>query len=73
MRDGLDPKLRPRAEEVANPPRNRAVVINTEWVFFGLLVAGLAWVPFWFGSDGLIAWGINATIFPGLAALYELS
>src|SRR5262249_5476643 len=35
--------------------------------------AGLAWVPFWLGSDRLIAWGINALIFPGIAALYELS
>ena len=30
-------------------------------------------MPFWFGSDRPIAWGINAVIFPGLAALYELS
>jgi hypothetical protein len=37
------------------------------------LVAGLAWVPFWFGSNRLIPWGINAALFPGLAALYELS
>src|SRR5882762_5574676 len=47
--------------------------MTTEWVFFALLVAALAWVPFWFGSNRLIAWGINAVIFPGLAALYELS
>jgi O-antigen ligase len=56
-----------------NPARGRAVTITTEWAFFAVLVAGLAWVPFWFGSDRLIAWGINATLFPGLAALYELS
>src|SRR5262249_43543212 len=29
--------------------------------------------PFWFGSNRLIPWGINAVVFPGLAALYELS
>src|SRR5438105_7597057 len=59
--------------DTANQTRSRDVVITTEWVFFALLVAGLAWVPFWFGSDRLIAWGINAMIFPGLAASYELS
>jgi O-antigen ligase len=49
------------------------LVITTEWVFFTLLIAGLAWVPFWGGSNALIAWGVNAVIFPGLAASYELS
>ncbi|HUY68958.1 MAG TPA: O-antigen ligase family protein, partial [Alphaproteobacteria bacterium] len=39
------------------------------WIF----VAGLAWVPFWYGSNDWLAWGVNAVIFPGLAALYELS
>jgi hypothetical protein len=42
-------------------------------VLFWLLVAGLAWCPFWFGSHDLIAWGINALIFPALTAIYELS
>jgi O-antigen ligase len=59
--------------EAANPPRSRALGITTEGVFLFLLVAGLAWVPFWFGSNRLIAWGINAVVFPGLAALYEIS
>jgi hypothetical protein len=59
--------------EAANPSRSRALGITTEWVFFALLVAALAWVPFWLGSNRLIAWGINAVLFPGLAALYELS
>jgi len=40
---------------------------------FWLLVAGLAWVPLWYGSNDLIAWGINAILFPGLAIVYELS
>ena len=34
---------------------------------------GLAWVPYWYGSNDLIAWGVNAVIFPGLAAFYEIS
>src|SRR5262249_18146965 len=40
---------------------------------FWLFVAALAWVPFWYGSNDLIAWGVNAVLFPGLAILYELS
>ena len=27
-------------------------------------------MPFWNGSNELIAWGINAILFPGLAAIY---
>src|SRR5262249_12536026 len=30
------------------------------WAF----IAGLAWCPFWFGSHVLLAWGINAVVFP---------
>jgi O-antigen ligase len=41
----------------------------TSWLF----IAGLAWVPFWYGSNVLFAWGINALLFPGLAVLYEIS
>src|SRR2546430_348244 len=39
------------------------------WAF----VAGLAWCPFWFGSNVLVAWGINAVLFPGLVLIYELT
>jgi O-antigen ligase len=39
------------------------------WAFVG----GLAWCPFWFGSNVLLAWGINAVLFPGLVVIYELS
>ena len=39
------------------------------WAF----VAGLAWCPFWFGSNIPLTWGINAILFPGLAAIYEVS
>ena len=44
-----------------------------ERVFFWTFIAGLAWVPFWYGSNDLIAWGINAVLFPGLAVIYEAS
>jgi O-antigen ligase len=44
-----------------------------ETVIFWLFVGGLSWVPFWNGSNELIAWGINAILFPGLAAIYEVS
>ena len=40
-------------------------------VFWAFMV-GLAWVPFWFGSNVLLAWGINAIVFPGLALLFEV-
>ena len=59
--------------EAANPPRSRAFDVTTEGIFLALFVCGLAWVPYWFGSNRPIAWGINAVLFPGLAALYELS
>jgi len=38
-----------------------------------LLIAAVAWVPFWYGSNDWLAWGVNAIVFPGLAAIYELS
>lgn len=40
-------------------------------VIFVALIAGLAWVPFWFGSNRPLAWGINAVWFCGLLAIYE--
>jgi O-antigen ligase len=39
------------------------------WAF----IVALAWCPFWFGSNALVAWGINAVLFPGLAVVYEVS
>jgi O-antigen ligase len=35
-------------------------------------IALLAWAPFWFGSNGPLAWGVNALGFGGLALLYEI-
>jgi hypothetical protein len=40
---------------------------------FWIFVLGIAWVPFWYGGYAWTAWGINAVLFPGLAALYEIS
>jgi type IV secretory pathway VirB2 component (pilin) len=44
-----------------------------DWTLFWLFMAGLAWVPYWYASNDLIAWGLNAVLFPGLAILYEIS
>ncbi len=51
-------------------PADSAIV---ERLLLWALIAGLAWCPFWFGSNELPAWGINAILFPGLVASYELS
>jgi O-antigen ligase len=53
--------------------RRRTFAVTTEGVIFAVFVCGLAWVPFWLGSNRPIAWGINAILFPGLAAGYEFS
>lgn len=50
-------------------PNDDTIEAAIFWVF----MAGLAWVPFWFGSNDLTAWGVNAVIFPGLALAFELS
>src|SRR5262249_43515367 len=39
---------------------------STERALLWAFIAGLAWCPFWFGSAVLLAWGINAVLFPGL-------
>ena len=62
-----------RQDKAASSSRSRAFDITTEGVIFALFICGLAWVPYWLGSNRLIAWGINAALFSGLAALYELS
>ena len=55
---------------VTRLPAESAIV---ERVLLWAFIAGLAWCPFWFGSNVLLAWGINAVLFPGLVAIYELS
>jgi len=39
------------------------------WFYLG----GLAWAPGWYGSNDLVAWGLNAVVFCGLTGFYELS
>jgi len=43
-----------------------------ETALFWLLIGGLAWLPFWNGSNELIAWGINATLFGAIAGVFEI-
>jgi hypothetical protein len=59
--------------EVASAKRHPAQRAIVERVLLWAFIAGLAWCPFWFGSNVLLAWGINAVLFPGLVAIYELS
>jgi O-antigen ligase len=51
------------------PAKSAIVERALLWAF----IAGLAWCPFWFGSYVLLAWGINAVLFPSLVVIYELS
>src|SRR6516165_9905458 len=46
---------------------------STERALLWAFIAGLAWCPFWFGGSVLLAWGVNAVLFPGLVIIYELS
>jgi len=60
-------------DEVARANGHPAQSAIVERVLLWVFIAGLAWCPFWFGSNELLAWGINAVLFPGLVAVYELS
>ena len=65
----------PRPSGIA-PARSRPVWKPSEAVaavLFWTFVGGLAWCPYLYAGTGLFAWGINAVLFPGLAALYEIS
>jgi O-antigen ligase len=44
-----------------------------EQAILWLFVIALAWAPLYYGSNDLVAWGVNAVLFPGLAAVYEVS
>jgi O-antigen ligase len=57
---------------IARVIRHSAERDLVEYVFLWALIAGLAWCPFWFASNNLLAWGVNAILFPGLAAVYEI-
>src|SRR5262245_65681508 len=61
--------MTPGVSRARLPVRGATVDQALLWVF----AAGLAWCPFWFGSNVLVAWGINAVLFPGLVIIYELS
>ena len=59
--------------EVSSAKRRPAENAIVERALLWAFIAGLAWCPFWFGSNDLLAWGINAVLFPGLVAIYEIS
>ena len=59
--------------EVASVHGRPAQSAIVERVLLWVFIAGLAWCPFWSGGNVLLAWGINAVLFPGLLAIYELS
>ena len=68
------------ARQADAPPagiaRAQRVSANTAIIERALLwafIAGLAWCPLWFGSHSLFAWGVNAVLFPGFVAIYEVS
>src|SRR5215831_20393221 len=61
--------LTPSLSRAKVPIRSAIVDRALLWAF----IAGLAWCPFWLGGNVLLAWGINAVLFPGLVILYELS
>ena len=67
------PALPRRVNALGVSRTTRIPVDIVERILLWAFVAALAWCPFWFGSDVLLAWGINAVLFPGLAAIYEAS
>lgn len=46
---------------------------KVETILFCGLISGLAWAPFWLGSNRLFAWGVNGILFPALVAFYEMN
>jgi O-antigen ligase len=57
----------------ATNPLSAKSAASIERALLWAFIAGLAWCPFWFGGAVLLAWGINAVLFPGLVVIYELS
>ena len=53
--------------------RRTSLLARLDDAVFFALIGGLAWVPFWYGSNVPEAWGANAMLFPGLAIAHELS
>lgn len=74
----MSAKLFPIIDGAAAPVGKRFALTRlwredpSETALFCALVIGLAFVPFWLGSDRPLAWGINGVWFPTLALLYEL-
>jgi hypothetical protein len=55
------------------PSRSWDFHVTAEKALLFIFIGGLAWVPFWLGSNRLLPWAINAVVFPGLLVVYELS
>lgn len=62
-----------QALSATRPARSARSGEFVEPVVFGAYLVGLAWLPAWYGGNDMVAWGINAVAFPGLAALYEMT
>ncbi|MBI1203308.1 MAG: hypothetical protein GC182_12420 [Rhodopseudomonas sp.] len=69
---GEDPRIAESDSLPLQPEAGRSGVARFDDAIFWAFMAGLAWVPFWFGSNVLLAWGINALVFPGLALFFEV-
>jgi len=63
------PSERPAPEAV--DVRAGRVAATIEQFLFGAAILGVAWVPFWLGSNREIAWLINAGYFGALVLLLE--
>ena len=55
----------PRPGRPDAPAQATSAGDRIETGLFWAMIAGLAWCPFWFGSNTLGAWGINAVLFSG--------
>jgi O-antigen ligase len=62
---------KPRA--VMDFNRHHRFVPGAEFALFWMFIGGLAWTPFWYGSNAPLSWGANAVWFPGLAVIYEIA
>lgn len=56
----------------APAPGSRARRPALDDALFAALVVLLAWVPFWFGGNQPVAWGLNALLFSLLLAAHEI-
>jgi O-antigen ligase len=56
----------------SRPGPRRSLRASFDGLLFAFALAALAWLPFWFGSERPIAWGINAVLFGSLVIIYEI-